>query len=567
MKKAVSIILVTILLLLTAAASANAQIVNPERQSVDEAIAAYEAETGATVSTNRIYFKMPVLDNWYCDQSVYQGKYYAGIYWWGSETFSPDLYPGYRASIDDYEQGVYYADVPDDVANVIWNNGYYSQKTQSGPRDPMITLSVDLNIEGAWEGDYETLPEGSPNEDNMDGCIFVYSPDAVTLSQYYPYPPYPFEPYIYYGGGCYGSYAVTSEHFVSIAENCLNPDHFDEQGNHIGGAHITAPDAPESPPVDSSVNGYYFVTDSEPNTIRSENKLCASNADGEYCGYRYISQQTRFKIVYYTDGAAVSDCEQYPVQGWYNENGEFNNYPTGKDYTVYFRPDGSGDSSYIDGTIKAAPYEELPTEWAWENPSEPPDPLPDEPPQQTNQYKDRFDAYFNERCGSAELLSYKELYCHRDHNDGTDWVLVYATSNLTSPSFLNIIVGNRVMMLSCYGTPFDTGYGVYDVKNDTFVDAASAQAKNYPDFVTVFDEVGTGRLIGDLDGDDTLSVVDATVMQRCLVWMRDFPSDDEIIPADGAWGYSCRYYSDFDRDGEREITDATKLQRYLIGIV
>lgn len=566
MKKAVSIILVTVLLILTITATVNAEIVNKETMKfVDEAIAEAEAAAGEEIAANRIYFKMPQTDSWYSDYGVYQGRYYAGIYWW-SEPAAPAGYPGWRACIDDYEQGVYYADVPDGVAQVIWNNGFYASKELSPQKFEEHCQTWDLNIEGAWEGDYETLPEGSPDPDSFDGCIFVYSPDAVTLSQYYPYPPYPFEPYIYYGGGCYGSYATTSEHFVSIAENCLNPDHFDEQGNHIGGAHIKAPAAPENPPVDPSVSGYYFVSDSEPNTVRSENKLYRSATEGEYYRYRHISRNTRFKIVYYTDGASVSDCKQYPAQGWYNENGEFNNDLYGMDYTVYFRPDGSGDSSFIDGTIKAAPYEELPTEWAWENPSEPPDPVPDEPPQQTDQYKERFDAYFSERCGSAELLNYKELYYHQGHNRVTDWVLVYAVSNLMSPSFLNVIVGNRVMMLSCYGTPFDTGYGVYDVKNDTFVDAASAQAKSYPDFVTVFDEFGTGRLIGDIDGDDTLSVVDVTVMQRCLAWMRDYPSDDEITAADGAWGYSCRYYSDFDRDGERDITDVTKLQRYLVGL-
>ena len=78
------------------------------------------------------------------------------------------------------------------------------------------------------------------------------------------------------------------------------------------------------------------------------------------------------------------------------------------------------------------------------------------------------------------------------------------------------------------------------------------------------DELGGGRLIGDLDRDNELSVIDVTIIQRCEVNIRDYPADDEIKADDGLWRYSVKYYSDFDRDGERTILDATRLQRYLI---
>lgn len=573
MKRAVSVFLAMILLVLTVTATVNAEVVNPEAlQFTEDAIAEAQAALGTSIPTSRIYFKMPAEDYWYSDYSVYQGKYYAGIYWWGSDVLNPEQYPGYRASIDDYEQGIYYAEIPDGVALAIWDNGFAAtQAERETEKYRQMRHSTDLYVECAFEGDFDTLPEGSPNEENMDGCIFVYDPDN-TIGQMDAHPEfnYYFQPYIYYGNGCYGSYAQTSENFVSIEENCLNPDHFDEAGNHIGGAHIQAPAAPANAPVDtepdSAINGYYFVTDREPNTIRSENKLYQTADDGEYYRYRYISQSTRFKIVHYMDGTAVSDCEQYPAQGWFNENGEINNYPTGSDYNVFFRPAGDGDSSYFGGMLKAVPQEQYPTELCGETPTENLDPLPTEPQAEPVTIKERLEAYCEKRYLGATVISFKELYSHQNKNGETDWVLVYAVTNMASPMALNALVGNRVIMRNSCGVPFDAGYGIYDVKNDTFVDAVSFAAKSYDDFERKFDEIGSGRLIGDLDSDGNISIVDATVIQRCEVKMRDYPEDDEITPRDGLWMYSVKYYSDFDRDGERTILDATKLQRYLIGL-
>lgn len=420
MKKAVSIILVTILLLISATAVVGAQSDDCQLQpSVDEAIAEAQAASGEIISTQRVYFQMPRVDNWYSDYGVFQEKYYAGVYWWGGSVI-PQSYPGYRTSVADYDQSIYYADVPADVINVIFNNGCSAEQAEQDYQ--LLNQSANINIEGALPGEYDTLPEGSPNEDNMDGCIFVYNPDAGTPTSSLTYPIYYFDPYIYYGNGCYGSYATTSENFTSVEENCLNPDHFDKDGKHVGGDQIKAP-------------------------------------------------------------------------------------------------------SY---------------------------------------YRAQFDAYFNEHFSGATLLNYQELYYHKDANGETDWVLLYATSDMEAPAYLNTIIGNRVIMRSSYGIPFDSGYGVYDVKEDTFVDAGSAANKGYKGFAAVFDKIGGGRLLGDLDGDDQLSIVDATIIQRCQVNLRDYPADDEITVDDGLWTYSAKYYSDFDRDGVRSILDATAIQRYLI---
>lgn len=187
-----------------------------------------------------------------------------------------------------------------------------------------------------------------------------------------------------------------------------------------------------------------------------------------------------------------------------------------------------------------------------------------EPTPSSDSYRSRFNDYCDRQANDVEVLNYKELYQHKDKNGDTDWVLIYSSTNMGYPAPLNTIIGNRVILLDSCGVPFDSGYGIYDVKNDTFIDAISAARKGYDDFAKVFDELGGGRLLGDLDGDNQLTIIDATIMQRCQVGVRDYPIDDEIKVDNGMWNYSAKYYSDFDRDGVRSILDVTKLQRYLI---
>ena len=173
--------------------------------------------------------------------------------------------------------------------------------------------------------------------------------------------------------------------------------------------------------------------------------------------------------------------------------------------------------------------------------------------------------YVSGNKDAAYGWGYRELYYHKDENGETDWALVYAYLPMCSPIELVAIVGNRVLHPGAMYDPFDTCYGIYDVKEDKFIDASSIRAKDSPDFVRTFDEIGAGRLLGDIDGDDEISIVDATLIQRCEANMCDYPEDDEFsLTSD--WGKRVRYYSDFNRDGERDIIDVTTIQRYLVNM-
>lgn len=162
----------------------------------------------------------------------------------------------------------------------------------------------------------------------------------------------------------------------------------------------------------------------------------------------------------------------------------------------------------------------------------------------------------------ADYPDYKELCVHRDSNSRVDWVLLKcANASMDYPGVIyQDVIGNRVYESGHPVYPFPSGYGIYDAKAEKFVPLTGDMVPLYKDLGRTFDQLGEGRLIGDIDSDNDLTVVDCTLIQRCATRIRDWPEDD-LIPCE--FGASFRYYSDFDRDGERDIVDATRLQRYV----
>ena len=179
--------------------------------------------------------------------------------------------------------------------------------------------------------------------------------------------------------------------------------------------------------------------------------------------------------------------------------------------------------------------------------------------------KERYNLYEYEEDPYMGLVYYKELYYHRDENSEIDWALINCFSGMELPVEYTNVVGNRVLSPGNEYMPFEVCYGIYDVKNDKFVDATSKAAYQYDGFVRAFDEVvGQGRPLGDIDNDDELTVVDVTMIQRCEAQMMEYPATDEFMIT---YDYNTiHYYSDFNRDGERDIIDATCIQRYLVGM-
>ena len=199
-------------------------------------------------------------------------------------------------------------------------------------------------------------------------------------------------------------------------------------------------------------------------------------------------------------------------------------------------------------------------------------------------YADRFAEYYGSNymsIGSEEIYCYNELYYHKDKNGETDWILLYALGTVNGPTVYCTGIGNRIIIKDGWNYPFSTGFGIYDVRIDRFLDVNSAASESgfdssdYPDFVKVFDEYGvkmnslllTDRLIGDVDHDDELTIVDATMIQRCEAMIMEYPATD-LIDTSGCTVLIDPpvYYSDFNLDGDRDILDATCIQRYLVGL-
>lgn len=157
---------------------------------------------------------------------------------------------------------------------------------------------------------------------------------------------------------------------------------------------------------------------------------------------------------------------------------------------------------------------------------------------------------------------YDEMSEHHDSKGKTDWVLIHAESFVQLTVLYRELIGNRVVTRPGVGGPFDSGYGIYDVKQDRFIPLNGITVEDYDGLKAAFDRLGEGKLMGDVDGDNTITVLDATVIQRCEATITDYPEEDELLAPIG----SIRYYSDFNRDGKRNILDATTIQRYLIGI-
>ena len=189
-------------------------------KSAKEALSEYEAQTGEKVETNRYYFLMPNGENGELgdDLSVdengnplgnygkYENSWYngytdkAGIYWWDSGVADPERWPGYYMETGDSDS-VFYADVPKDVATVIFNNAVNGGYEKDSPVFDAAKQTINVPCEYYDPGESPNYPNGTESFDDM---IFVVDPDCISVSDLNAKSTYGGEWYYYYGDGCYG---------------------------------------------------------------------------------------------------------------------------------------------------------------------------------------------------------------------------------------------------------------------------------------------------------------------------------------------------------------------------
>lgn len=291
-----------------------------------------------------------------------------------------------------------------------------------------------------------------------------------------------------------------------------------------------------------------------------------------------------FKIAYSEDGENIKQLYPEGEGNAYNEDLTRIFYD-GQEMVVYFFPNADAEeNSYYDYSGKGSHYGMISvydcSMWDCLTPLEIP-----AKPHTGGVYRDAFKAAYPDI--DEAYLDYEELYTHRDKSGEADWVLVWAsnyqyisTQEYPESSCFFTVIGNRAFYQYYYrGIPFLTHFGVYDVKENRFYDPTLGgndgfKPDNYADFERVVDEIATtdynscGRLLGDLDRDDELTVIDVTMNQRCVANMREWPENDAVSLYDFIKKYTAvpGYYSDFNCDGERDIVDATCIQRYLVNI-
>jgi len=245
MKKIISILLAVMLVVSVACVSFDAVTYNPtdsytvtaDTPTCEEAVVACG---GSLDEVQYIYFQLPAEDpahpenNWTNKFNTLPGTDYCQVcaYWWtGTGADWPDgthvQWVGYRTTLVDPVNRIYRAALPNDgdTASIIFNNGVNGGMDKTAEIFNYARQLMDANIEGAYEGDYDTLPDGTPDPDLMDGCIAIIDYSVSVQNSLTGFYNYGLNWYIYYGNGCYGSYFKGCDNFESVALNDLNPEH------------------------------------------------------------------------------------------------------------------------------------------------------------------------------------------------------------------------------------------------------------------------------------------------------------------------------------------------------
>ena len=169
-------------------------------------------------------------------------------------------------------------------------------------------------------------------------------------------------------------------------------------------------------------------------------------------------------------------------------------------------------------------------------------------------------------------IEYKELYYHRDETDTIDWVLVRGCANMTPPvpSEVHSKFGRYYLVNGDLEYTFLGGIGIYDVKKDQFFDISNdpfwgtslnyVDYREYDGFIEALESVDWSSedvyfaRVGDLDIDNEVTILDATLLQRWLAELA-YPPITTVGPEARA---------DFDDDGDITVLDATAIQAYLL---
>ncbi len=172
-----------------------------------------------------------------------------------------------------------------------------------------------------------------------------------------------------------------------------------------------------------------------------------------------------------------------------------------------------------------------------------------------------FERGYKEQYSVFEDYNYDEVYYHYDECGELDWVLVKAQGG-PEPLNLGITmdIANVVVCSNAIYSNFRYKYGVYDAVEGKFYDLFDLRSEpdKYDGLSNVLVEQKIGQLIGDIDKDGKITILDATAIQRCLAGLEEYPDNEyySVYETDDEGRMS-----DFDRDGGVSVMDATAIQK------
>ena len=201
-------------------------------------------------------------------------------------------------------------------------------------------------------------------------------------------------------------------------------------------------------------------------------------------------------------------------------------------------------------------------------------------PVYASSFSDRFpDALYIERYEEKYgdyVARYSEMYYHHvdevDPNSPIDWAFLLCCQDIAENpegggrGYTYVaVVDNVLVYIHYFYSPFETCYAIYDVEKDEFFDISQVDVDEYEglsEYLYSLAESKKFRHIGDVDGDWSLTVIDATIVQQLVAGYTEYEeSDYEVRSFSWVDGKSIKCMSDVDRDGERTIMDATEIQR------
>lgn len=165
---------------------------------------------------------------------------------------------------------------------------------------------------------------------------------------------------------------------------------------------------------------------------------------------------------------------------------------------------------------------------------------------------------------------YYEKYYHNTDPDNDksniDWVFVNCATDIgedpsASEYATYAIVDNMMIYVAYYYEPFRTGYAIYDVDKNEYTDLLDVDVASYSGLKEYLYSSDIGRPIGDVDVDMKLTIMDATEIQRALAKIIEFGDEDNVrYRYNWIDDKSITFISDFNRDDERSVLDATAIQ-------